>query len=158
MPAKNAPITPPAQQSLRALGERLRARRKALGLSAIIVAEAAQVSRATLHRVELGEPAVTIGTYLAVLHALGLDLSDITPTEPTPLANADNADNADNAIMVADYPQLKALAWHIPGVEQISREEARGIYSRHGRHLNTQALSATERALMLSLGLEPPHV
>ena len=152
MPAKNAPITPPAQQSLRALGERLRARRKALGLSAIIVAEAAQVSRATLHRVELGEPAVTIGTYLAVLHALGLDLSDITPTEPTPLANADNA------IMVADYPQLKALAWHIPGVEQISREEARGIYSRHGRHLNTQALSATERALMLSLGLEPPHV
>lgn len=154
MPAKNAPLPFPCLQALRDLGDRLRLRRKQLALSTVVVAEAAQVSRATLYRVETGEPAVTLGTYLAVMHALGLSLQDMAP--PTAAAIATVA--ATNDILLANFPQLRALAWHIPGLEQITRNEARGIYTRHWRHLDKQALTASERALILSLGLEPSHV
>lgn len=129
---------------------RLRLRRKQLALSTIVVAEAARISRATLHRVEAGEPAVTLGTYLAVLHALGLGLQDMAPPQPPAVTT--------NTITLTDFPQLRALAWHIPGIDQISRDEARGIYTRHWRHLDSPALTASERALILSLGLEPPDV
>jgi hypothetical protein len=37
-----------------------------------VVAERAFTSRSTLQRVEAGDPAVSIGIYAAVLHALGL--------------------------------------------------------------------------------------
>lgn len=150
MPAKNPALPPPSLQALSDLGARLRLRRKALGLNATVVAEAAQIARATLHRVETGEPAVTMGTYLAVMHALGLSLQDLAPpSAPEAMSTT---------ITLADFPQLRALAWHIPHMTQVSRDEARGIYQRHWRHLNRQALTASEQALILSLGLESAHV
>lgn len=152
MPAKNAPLPAPCLQSLRELGNRLRERRKELGLSTVVVAEAAQVSRATLHRVETGEPAVTLGTYLAVMHALGLNLQHMAaPTAATVASH-------ESDILLADFPQLRALSWHIPGLDRITRNEARGIYTRHWRHLDKQALNLAERTLILSLGLEPSRV
>lgn len=38
----------------------------------VIVADRAFTSRATLQRIEEGDPAVSMGIYAAVLHALGL--------------------------------------------------------------------------------------
>ena len=53
-----APILPEqCMAQLQALGEQVRARRKALRLSATVTAEAAGLSRVTLHRIEKGEPA-----------------------------------------------------------------------------------------------------
>lgn len=150
MPSKNPPLPPPCLSDLRALGERLRATRKRLGLSAVVVAESAQLSRATLQRVEAGEPAVTLGSYLAVMHTLGLSLADMAPPRP--------ASATEENIALADFPQLRALAWHIPGLARVTRAEARGIYERHWRHLAADGLTADERRFMQSLGLEPPHV
>ena len=73
------PATSPNQSTtciaqLQALGARIRAQRKALKVSSTVTAEAAGVSRVTLHRIEKGEPSVTLGAYGNVLAALGLEL------------------------------------------------------------------------------------
>jgi transcriptional regulator with XRE-family HTH domain len=58
-------------RSLRKLGHDLRDARRRRGLPASVVAERAFTSRPSLLRVEKGDPAVSIGIYAAVLHALG---------------------------------------------------------------------------------------
>ena len=73
MPSK-APILYPAQsRMLRALGERLREARLRRRFTVTQVAERAGVSRPTLNKVEQGDAAVTLGTYLRVLGVLGLE-------------------------------------------------------------------------------------
>ncbi len=42
-------------------------------LSAVLFAERMGVSRDTLHRLEKGDPAIALGTYLRALRELGLD-------------------------------------------------------------------------------------
>lgn len=68
------PHTPSAavRRSLRKLGADLREARQRRGLTMAIVAERAFTSRATLQRVEAGDPGVGMGIYAAVLLALGL--------------------------------------------------------------------------------------
>jgi transcriptional regulator with XRE-family HTH domain len=74
MPA-TAPVLPAqAAEQLARLGERLRLHRKQQGISAIATAEAAGMSRVTLHRIERGEPSVTVGAWFAAASALGLQL------------------------------------------------------------------------------------
>lgn len=65
--------------ALRALGARLRATRKAQRVSAVAAAEAAGMSRVTLHRIEAGEPSVSIGHWVALADALGLVLTIAAP-------------------------------------------------------------------------------
>ena len=48
-------------QRLRAIGERIRRRLKALGISAMATAAAGGISRVTLHRIETGSTSVTLG-------------------------------------------------------------------------------------------------
>ena len=55
MPAKPPPLPHTVAEQLSALGQQIRARRKALGVSATAAAEAASMSRVTLHRIEKGE-------------------------------------------------------------------------------------------------------
>lgn len=55
------------------MGERLRLARLRRRLSAQQVAERAGISRATLHKVERGEPNVAMGSYFQVLRVLGLE-------------------------------------------------------------------------------------
>jgi transcriptional regulator with XRE-family HTH domain len=103
MPA-TAPVLPThAAEELARLGERLRRHRKQQGVSAVAAAEAAGMSRVTLHRIERGEPSVTIGAWLAVAQALGLrlDLQDSLAPEAT-----------------ADSPQLKKLEQRIGDLER----------------------------------------
>ena len=52
------------------MGEQIKMARLRRKLSAELVAQRAGVSRATLWAVEKGSPAVSIGIYAAVLHAL----------------------------------------------------------------------------------------
>ena len=53
------------------MGEQIKLARLRRDLSAELVAERAGSSRASLWKVEAGSPAVAIGIYAAVLHALG---------------------------------------------------------------------------------------
>ena len=76
MPSKSPIIFPQQQRLLAALGERLRLARLRRKLSAAAVAQRAGLSRTTLYKAEHGDAALTLGSYLRVLAALGLD-SDI---------------------------------------------------------------------------------
>jgi transcriptional regulator with XRE-family HTH domain len=145
MPAA-APLLPAeAAEQLARLGERLRVHRKQQGISATTAAEAAGMSRMTLHRIERGEPSVTVGAWSAAAAALGLrlDLQD-------PQAAATTATLPDR-IRLADYPQLKKLAWQLQGVEDVSPQEALSLYERNWRHVDAATLSMKEIALVHAL-------
>jgi hypothetical protein len=65
-------------------------------------------------------------------------------------------------IVLADYPQLKALSWHVQGVDHLTPVEAHDIYERNARHLDLTAMSADEqalwRALQTAFGQKAKHV
>ncbi len=64
-------IVPATEEILRTMGEQIKLARLRRDLSAELVAERAGISRASLWKVESGNPGVAIGIYAAVLHALG---------------------------------------------------------------------------------------
>lgn len=64
-------IVPATENILKTMGEQIKLARLRRDLSAELVAERARISRASLWKVESGNPAVAIGIYAAVLHALG---------------------------------------------------------------------------------------
>lgn len=149
MPAQ-APIPHTAAATrLGALGHGIRTRRKALGVSARAAAEAAGMSRVTWHRIEGGEPSVTMGAYLNALGALGLELQVADPAAAPTAGVA--AEPVPTRIRLADYPQLKRLAWHAPGLTELTPAEALSLYERHWRHLDRDALDPKERALLEAL-------
>ena len=74
MPAPSPFTTEEVVTRLGAIGACIRAQRKALHVSATTAAEAAGMSRVTLHRIERGEASVTMGAYLNATAALGLAL------------------------------------------------------------------------------------
>ena len=157
MPAKTPAITDLVAGKLRVLGEQIRGRRKALAISATVAAEAAGMSRVTLHRVEHGEPSVTIGAYLNAMAALGLDFGILAPPHAASINTGGRRKRWIPArVRIADYPQLKQLAWQIHGTDELTPGEALGIYERNWRHLDLAALEPAERdlvdALRLALG------
>ena len=150
----NMPATAPATgeiaaAKLLALGEQLRAQRKRLGVSATTAAEAAGMSRVTLHRVERGEPSVTMGAYANAALALGLELGVVgtrsSPPERSPVAGLPIR------IHLADYPQLERLAWQFQGASDVTPAEALNLYERNWRHIDQGALAPDERALIQQL-------
>ena len=58
---------------LQDFGERLRLARLRRKLSGTVVAQRSGISRTSLYKVERGDPAATLGTYLRVLAVLGLE-------------------------------------------------------------------------------------
>jgi transcriptional regulator with XRE-family HTH domain len=149
MPAV-APATGEAvAAALAALGGRLRAERKRLGVSAVTAAEAAGMSRVTLHRIERGEPSVTIGAYANAAAALGLALGIAGPP-PAPPSRGAQAD-VPKRIPLANHPQLARLAWQHPGATEVTPEEALNLYERNWRHIDQAALAPQERALIHGL-------
>ena len=62
---------PDTQKIIENMGEQIKLARLRRNLSAELVAERAGISRATLWAVEKGSPTVAMGSYAAVLHALG---------------------------------------------------------------------------------------
>ena len=71
MSKKSAAIMPDTQKALETMGEQIKMARLRRNLATEFVAERAGISRATLWAAEKGSPTVAIGTYAAVLHALG---------------------------------------------------------------------------------------
>lgn len=61
-----------ARKALAKLGADIRDARRRRRLPMAVVADRAFTSRATLQRIEKGDPAVSVGIYAAVLQALGL--------------------------------------------------------------------------------------
>lgn len=155
MPAKPPlPIDQSAAQ-LRALGEQLRARRKALRVSSTAAAEAAGMSRVTLHRIEKGEPSVAGGAWANAMAALGMTLLARNAEDAEPASGhacpSDLAEWIPVRVRLDEYPQLKALAWQVHGTDTLSPLEALGIYERNARHLDTAAMSPAELALLQAL-------
>ncbi len=147
MPAKAPRGGNTATTQLVALGTRVRIHRRALRVSATVLAEAAGMSRMTLHRIEKGEPSVTMGAYMNALAALGLELQladrgsrrskrDQAPLPPT--------------IRIADHPQLKRIAWQLADTE-LTAKEAYALYQRNWRHIDKKALDDRERDLVRRL-------
>lgn len=64
-------IVPATEEILKTMGEQIKLARLRRDLSTELVAERAGISRASLWKVESGNPSVAIGIYAAVLHALG---------------------------------------------------------------------------------------
>ena len=153
MPAK-APNSPAAvTEELAVLGALVRARRKALKVSATALAEAAGMSRVSVHRIEQGEPSVTMGAYLNALSALGMRLSATTGDEPEPRSTEDKAGWLPARVRLADYPALRQLAWQVQGADELSPREALDIYERNWRHLDETALLPRERNMIAALRL-----
>jgi transcriptional regulator with XRE-family HTH domain len=146
MPAPSPRVGPTATKALKALGERVRMRRKALGLSSVTTSEAAGMSRVTLHRIERGEPSVAMGAYAGVIDALGLTLDVRDPKERRPSKNA-----LPTVIRPADYPQLEKLTWQLKKDQRLSPSEALALYERNWRHVDQKNLAAKERKLIDAL-------
>ncbi|WP_300676419.1 helix-turn-helix domain-containing protein [Nocardioides sp.] len=142
MPAASPSTSPEQQADLERLGGRLRERRKALGVSAVACAEAAGVSRVTLHRIEAGNPSVTIGAYSNVAAALGLHLG-------VPVLDVPGA--ASTMITVGDYPGLRSLAWQTDAGTTVTETEALNLYERGWRHLEQETLTDREKAFIQHL-------
>ncbi|GAA6142738.1 helix-turn-helix transcriptional regulator [Hydrogenophaga sp. 5NK40-0174] len=179
MSAKIPTPTDKAAQQLKLLGEQIRARRKAMKVSSTATAEAAGISRVTLHRIEKGEPSVAAGAWASVAAVLNLVL-DALPAEAAlerkranrypPFTAGGGEDGAEGTeqgldqwmpvrIRLADYPQLRALAWQVNASESLKPREALDIYERNARHLDLAAMTPDEAALLAALreGLgEPP--
>ena len=156
MPASAPPIPKAVAVRLALLGEKIRAQRKALKVNATTAAQAAGMSRVTLHRIERGEPSVTIGAYLNALAVLGLDFEILAPA-------ADEREKANPKgwiparIRLDEYPQLKQLAWQVH-TDTLTPVEALSIYTRNKRHIDERAMDERERDLLkaLHLALDPP--
>lgn len=66
-------LLPRQRRQFTQFGERLKLARLRRRLSATLVAERSGISRATLHKIESGDPNVAMGSYFQVLRVLGLD-------------------------------------------------------------------------------------
>lgn len=148
MSAAAPPIAPPDQKRLALLGERIRTARKRQRVTAVAAAQAAGISRVTLHRIERGEPTVAVGAWVAVATALGLsfDLLDAKA--------AAGATKLPKRIRLRDFPQLKKLAWQLQGVDEVTPQDALDLYERNWRHVDRTALSDDEAALIDALSRE----
>lgn len=155
MPSEIPISSVPCAAQLQALGAQIRSQRKALRLNATVTAEAAGVSRVTLHRIEKGEPSVTMGAWCNALAALGMVLQARSATDQRTSAaqQPDRAGWIPARVVLADYPQLRALAWQVHGTDTLTPFEALDIYERNARHLDLPAMSTPEQALLQALRL-----
>lgn len=64
---------PSVERQIQAFARRLREARLRREISTVLFAERMGISRDTLNRLEKGDPAIALGTYLRALRILGLD-------------------------------------------------------------------------------------
>lgn len=150
MPAKSPTMSKKLEKNLQELGQRLRDRRKQLGISAVATAEAAEMSRITLYRIEKGEGSVTIGAYLSLIFTLGLavDLKDPFVKNTT---QGTGKNKLPNKIRIANYKQLKRLAWQLKKTQELTPQEALDLYERNWRHVDLSTMDSRETKLLKML-------
>lgn len=144
------------------LGGRVRLARKRRGLSADKLAQAAGITRVTLHRLEVGDPAAaTLGTLAKVLGVLGMsgDLTLLARDNRAghPLLGAQLREPKRPVlpalISLKDLPQLRdAGAWHIRDEDaKLTPEEVYGLYERNWRHLDPEKITGKEAKILKQL-------
>jgi len=143
MPATSPPLRDASSSALAELGQRIRAQRKQLRISATTTAEAAGMSRVTLHRIEQGEASVSIGAWMNAVTALGLRLDIVDPRSVDQPASV-----LPETLRLSDFPQLAALAWQLHGIDRLTPQEALDLYERNWRHVDQSALGPQERELI----------
>lgn len=147
---KNPKHTPAFAEAGVRIGAAIKAARKALRVSATTAAEAADISRVTLHRIERGDVSVNIGAYLRAADALGINIGAVAQqaqdrvTEPI-------ATHLLDSIAIDQYPQLKMIAWSIPHAKEIKPQIALALYERNWRYIDQAAMQPHERALLNQL-------
>jgi transcriptional regulator with XRE-family HTH domain len=139
------------QEFLANLGQRILLQRKKLKVAAESVALAAAISRITLHRIEKGEPGVSMGAYMSVIIALGLNLSI---QEGAPKLNDVEEDNHASEIAIKDYPQLKLISWQLKDDAVLNALEAKNMYERNQKYILFNEMTAHEKKLIKQLGVE----
>ena len=100
------------------------------------------MSRITLHRIEKGNPSVTMGAYLSAIDALGLQfiVDPTNETAPEP--------EIEQEIVIAEYPFLKRLSWQLGSLKTLSPKEALAIYERNWKFVNPEEMTPKERQLI----------
>jgi len=153
MPSKPPQTTQAATEILAELGQQIRAHRKSLRVSAAVAAEAAGMSRVTLHRIERGEPSVTMGAYVNAMMALGMNFNVANLPSPPSHEAREKPGWIPARIHLNDYPQLKQLAWQVQGTNALRPAEALDIYERNWRHVEPAAMEPHEQNLIEALRL-----
>ena len=153
MKKKIEKISDNAVGQLADIGQLIMQHRKSFKITANAAAETAGISRVTLHRIEKGESTVSMGAYLNVISALDLNLHLSVKTDIGNTANAGSVGKLPVRLSLSDYPQLKELAWHVRGVDELSLVEAHSIYERNKRFLDSENLSDSEQELIELLGV-----
>lgn len=148
MPAKAPPVGELLTTRLKAMGERIRAHRERQKVSATVAAESAGMSRVTLHRIERGEPSVTMGAYLSAIDAVGLQLE---LRDPQARSTTTDTASLPERVRLAEFPQLKGLAWQLHDVDELSPADALNLYERNWRHIDRAHMEPAERALLQAL-------
>ena len=155
MPAHAPPISADHAATLAMWGQRVRDARRRHGISAVAAAEAAGMSRATFHRVERGEPSVTVGAYLSAIAVVGLVVDVHAPVVATKSVDGAEHERAPGSaldrVRLEDYPQLARLAWQRSGADEVTPAEALALYERNWRHVDEAAMTPAERALVKAL-------
>jgi hypothetical protein len=88
-----------------------------------------------------------MGAYMSAIAALGLELQLADPG-----ARKEKPGKAalPRTIRVADYPQLKRIAWQL-GDTALTPKEIFALYERNWRHVDRKAMDDTERELVRRL-------
>ena len=89
----------------------------------------------TLHRIETGAASVSLGALMNVLEALDLSLGQLEGPEDGG-AEAGAAPQAETIVLAA-YPLLRQLAWHVQGTGTLSAAEAAALYARQRQLIST---------------------
>ncbi len=108
------------------------------------------MSRITFHRIERGEPSVSMGAYLSALSAMGLELG-LSEARRKNEGARQTGTRLPDQIRIASYPELKRLAWQLKGEKALTPKEALALYERNWRHLDVDAMNARERELLRAL-------
>lgn len=90
-----------------------------------------------------------MSAYLSVICALGLALELVDPKNKKKKQTTET--KLPQKIRLADFKQLKRLAWQLEGTEEVSPKEALDLYQRNWRHLDTKAMDAREQKLLAAL-------
>jgi transcriptional regulator with XRE-family HTH domain len=139
------------QEFLASLGQRILLQRKKLKVAAESVALAAAISRITLHRIEKGEPGVSMGAYISVIIVLGLNLSI---QEVAPKLNDAEEEKNPCEIAIKDYPQLKLISWQLKDDAVLNALEAKNMYERNQKYILFNEMTEHEKKLIKQLGVE----
>jgi transcriptional regulator with XRE-family HTH domain len=132
------------------IGKAIKQERKRLSVTAKALSGASGISRVTLHRIEKGEGASSLNSYLAVVDALNLEFT-LTENVKNENRQLNQEDFIPVVVRLEDYPELKKISWHITGRDYLKPFEAHAMYERNARHLDENSMTKREQLLMANL-------